>query len=310
MQTHLLIDSSDPEELRRLWSSKAQPFSLTLLQAPIHLKIAGLEIGESSILCTRATGGYRVRSVQLADAFSIAMISEGRVDFRWTGRNSDFELLPVGGVVMTAPGTEVEYETDGLSGIAAKIRLASADLFRMRAMPHQRRLGLCGPLPKDHASDIYSLAHYLVSEVNRKNFKDDIPEQIYLLKEALVQRVTQYIRETIGTKTDYNAGDIMTVRQCDEAIRCLEDRVFSVRDLVTQVTWSERQIYRAFDHVCDCTPSDYIRRNHLISARSQLRVSGDKPVSVREVAKQSGYSSLRSFVRDFSQEFGENPSKS
>jgi AraC-like DNA-binding protein len=306
MRNHLFIESSDAEELKRLWAVKAQPVSLTVLQAPIHVRIEGLQINETVILCTRATGSYRIQSVQLADAFSMAMITEGNVKFRWAARSSEFQDLPIGGVILNAPGTEVEYQTDGLTGISPKVHLTSADLFRMRAMPHHRRIALSGPLPTEEASDIFSLTSYLVAEVDRLNFTDVVPEQIHVLKDALVQRTTQYIRKIIGTKTDYNEGDIMTVRQCDEVIRSGELRVRSVRDLVNHVTWSERQIYRAFDHVCDCTPSDYIRRNHLISARSRLKVSAGKPVAVREVARYCGYSSLKSFVRDYTHEFGES----
>lgn len=307
MRTHLVIDSSDPEELQRIWRSRAQPFEFALLEAPLHVVISGLEVGGSSVFYTRARGGYRVRSLQLADAFSIAMISSGRVKFKWPARSAAFELLKVGAVAISAPGTEFEYETDGLTGISVKFGPVAGNLFRMRALTHRRRLELCGLIPAEDAADIFTLAHVLVREIDRKNFENDVPAQIEILHEALTQRISRYIQKVIGPDPDYNSADLATVHACDAMIRKHHACIHSVRDLVKHVSWSERQIYRAFDHVCDCTPGDYIRRTHLITARSMIQFPTDGIAQPQNVARLFGYKSLRAFTRDFEMEFDNEP---
>lgn len=304
---HILYQTTDLAVARERWSSAAQPVQLTCLRGPFAASVSGLEIPGFAIFWAEAQGLYRVRTVQQGNSFSLLLLQEGRGEWRWPC-NADPVRADAGSVLLTAPGVDVEYVVENPAGLTIKVGMTSIDRVRLMALPYARRAALSGPVLAPDQEDLARLMLFLGDEIDRRqNAASRVHPQVSVLMEALTQRSTYVLRERLGSVANASPGDIETVRQCDGAISSSADIPRSVSDLTKRVPWSARQIYRAFDRVCDCTPTDYLRRVALLAARSKLEIPvGDKP-ALRDVALEVGYRSVEAFERDYVAEYGVRP---
>lgn len=304
---HVILHDANLATSHTYWNSVAQPCRMTQLSPEFWGTLCGIELGGTSVFWTEVSGAYRMQTVTQGDAFTLVYVARGQVEWTWTAPNPQL-ALPGAELYWFTPGVDVNYTVVNPTGMTVKVGLPHVDWIRIKAMPYSQRQQLTGAVPPEDASDIIRLMTFLLEEIDRLDVHPhDIPAQIRLIRDALVERVKYAASRIIGDPRPLRQGDLETVVDCDQVL--LEGTTWpgSVSELAAQVPWSERQIYRAFENVCDCTPNDYLRRAAMIAARSWLRYVVPSPPTLEQVATRFGYRSGRAFERDYTREFHDLP---
>lgn len=93
-----------------------------------------------------------------------------------------------------------------------------------------------------------------------------------------------------------------------ESCRFIEDHlgeILPVTEVAKHLGYSNQQYIRIFKGVMGMPPSLYVRNRKLEQAKKWLAGS---EMTVTEIARQIGYTSLNNFTRMFQREVGMNPS--
>lgn len=304
---HVLFQTHRIEEGQARWSSAAQPARIRLIEEPFQASVSRVVLPNGVFFYTQIQGTYSVRTMQLGQSYSLMLLTEGHGEWTWNPAGTPMLLRP-GAVILTAPGVDISYTVSQPSGFTAKIGMDSIDRIRFLGLPYQRRAEISGLLCDADTVDVANLMLFLASEIERKPPKEgDAWSQHSTIMEALSKRSLMLLRQRLEPMESVSEGDIVTISQCDRAICEAQGRLRSMAQLSQDVPWSERQIYRAFSRICNCPPSDYMRRVAMIRARCMLEII-DPPVRhISIVATELGYGTLRSFLRDYRAEFGTEP---
>lgn len=248
------------------WEANNQQVRLQQLQkGPFDLLIAGRQIDESRIYYVESNSSYRVKTCLTGNYISLALVLGGTYTMEWAGRQETG--LP-GAMFLAVPGTEFAYVAQKVRGIVARVGLYDLNRIRTKSLPHAKRTQLNRFLPAEVATDLTHLLKFLVSEIERYGPDDGpLPIQLKLITKAISNRVSAHITESLGPLAEF----------------------FSIRELSAAVGWSERQIYRAFEGVCNCTPAEFIRRSKLIRARGLMWNSHLPAITTAELSRQIGY---------------------
>jgi AraC-like DNA-binding protein len=308
MPSYILIDSSDRDELAKVWGSSVQPSVLTIQSPSFQAVISGVKVGCFSVYSTQVKGSYHLKTTKISGDYILATLVDGFGSICWPGKSKEFQPLKAGSVVLAVPGTDCEYRMSETLAVTVGIRPRNADLLLMKALPFKLRNEVVGVLPELEARDIRQLSLFLTSEIERCKVMDESAQAyVQILLDALAARFSLHLRQKLGPERGYSPTDLAIALKCDEIIVSGDPLVTSVKDLAQAAGWSERHVYRAFDEVCNCTPSDFIKRVRLFRAWSRLKFPSSPSVSQSELATEAGYKTLRGFQRDYLHEFSEEP---
>ena len=97
------------------------------------------------------------------------------------------------------------------------------------------------------------------------------------------------------------------VRLVEAHIEANWEKPFLIEDMVAITGSSARSIYRAFRSSRGYSPSEFVKRQRLIQARSLLQ-NPDSMTTVTQVAFACGFSDVSRFSKEFSKAYGEPPS--
>ena len=97
------------------------------------------------------------------------------------------------------------------------------------------------------------------------------------------------------------------VRLVEQHIEANWQKPFLIEDMATMTGSSIRSIYRAFRSSRGYSPSEFLKRQRLIQARSML-LRPDSMTTVTQVAFACGFSDVSRFSKEFSKAYGEAPS--
>jgi len=97
------------------------------------------------------------------------------------------------------------------------------------------------------------------------------------------------------------------VRLVEAHIEANWEKPFLIEDMVAITGSSARSIYRAFRSSRGYSPSEFVKRQRLIQARSLLQ-NPDSMTTVTQVAFACGFSDVSRFSKEFSKAYGEAPS--
>jgi AraC-like DNA-binding protein len=300
------LDTQDFDEALAFWESNYQQVRLQPLEeGPFDLVIAGEQIDGSRVYYVESNSTYRVRTCLNGSFISIAAILGGSYTLEWAGRS---ETGVAGAVFMAVPGTEFSYIAQRVRGIGARVGLHDLNRVRAKSLPTHKRAQLNRFMSAADSEDLLRLMSFLVSEIERHGPSHGSPSlQLKLLTQALTDRVSAHFTEALGPRPDLHQSDLDVVLKCEEMIESHPREFFSIRELSIAVGWSERQIYRAFEGICACTPAEFIRRSKMIRARGMMWNSHSSVLSVTELARQIGYRNVRRFTREMAEEFPEEP---
>lgn len=307
MKDFVWLNSHCFEEALTFWEANFQQVRLELLaDGPFDMLIAGAEVDSSRIYYVESSSTYRVRSCMTGSFISIAAILGGSFTLE---RGERAETGEAGTVFLLVPGVEISYVARQVRGIGARIGLHDISRVRVKALPHQKRTDLAQFFSPTEGADFYRLLSFLVSEIERFGPTEGPPPlQLRLLTQMLTERVSAHVAEALGPCPELNQHELEVVLKCESIIEAHPQEFFSVRELSSAVGWSERQIYRAFEGICDCTPVEFIRRSKLIRARGMMWNTHLPALSMNELALQIGYRNFRRFTHEMAQEFPEEMS--
>jgi len=97
------------------------------------------------------------------------------------------------------------------------------------------------------------------------------------------------------------------VRLVEQHIEANWQKPFLIEDMATMTGSSIRSIYRAFRSSRGYSPSEFLKRQRLMQARSML-LQPDSMTTVTQVAFACGFSDVSRFSKEFSKAYGEAPS--
>ena len=119
------------------------------------------------------------------------------------------------------------------------------------------------------------------------------------------------LRSEIAKRTEsgvfqQSQEDKLKLKEAERAIvENLNNKDFNVEVLAKKIAMSKRQLYRFMKLRVGMTPLAFIREVKLQQARKILETKSAK--DLKEVAKASGFKTVRNFSNNFEKRFGKKP---
>ena len=129
---------------------------------------------------------------------------------------------------------------------------------------------------------------------------------LVLQRKRLQERYSSIGNLILNEERDFHWEDEFIKRVSDIMIANLDDEMFDIRKICTELAMSRTQLYRKFRSLTDKTLTEYLRSIRLHKARDLL-VSSD--ITVSEAAYRTGFKNVSHFSRVFLREFKINPSE-
>ncbi len=223
-------------------------------------------------------------------------------------RAQQHTVVPAGVLLIAAGGAGVSIETTHRPSPEKSVLIARVDLcepfrFGLKGrLPSQLLVGEKCQATRQRIDDI--------SRMIRQAESDDgiaCAARISRLTELLLLEATEHYMSS--SRLDAGLASALTDRRLGPALHAIHDspdRSWTVGSLAGLASMSRSLFAARFKSVLNETPLNYVRQCRMYKARQLLEESS---ASVDQVARESGYASLSSFVKAFAQINGETPGR-
>ncbi len=220
--------------------------------------------------------------------------------------------IPRGAMVVTVGGgaVSVEQQRDAApsestqaDALVLKVPLCEPLRFGLKgSLPSQLLLGGDCDLQRDRIGQISAMieAAAQTEEITTSTRIDRLTELLFL------EAIDHYMQ---GAHFDTGLASALVDKRLGPALHAIHDhpdRGWTVGNLARLASMSRSLFAARFKTVLNETPVNYVRLCRMYKARQLLESSS---ASVDQVARESGYASLSSFVKAFAQINGETPGR-
>jgi AraC-like DNA-binding protein len=264
-------------------------------------------VGDAQLSMTRTTIPTRLDSTsEPVGVPMVVRVRRGRYDLAARGHRP--EQVAAGGLFLVDPTVPMHITTEHLDarvltfddGLLARAASQLQPLHPRIAFPRHRPVNAA----------LERLWADAANQLSATVFADDdlyANDLVRAAQYAHVAMLTIVAFDLLAEEADERPASERTVRQ---ATRFADEHVadpISVGDLAAAAAVSLRALQLAFERVLGMTPSAYLRRARLSSARAELVLATPTSASVAAIARRWGFANTGRFAAQYRTAFGELP---